>query len=330
MTAVLEVENLEVEIINRKGNLLPVRGISLNVNRGEILGIVGESGCGKSLTSLSIMRLLPKKIRHRAKSIKIAGNDIQQLSERRMADIRGNQIAMIFQEPMSALNPLLSIGEQLTEVYLRHGCGNYDQSRNRAIELLEKVGIDQPEWRFKQFPHELSGGMCQRVVIAMALMCEPELIIADEPTTALDVTIQLQVLDLFKTLQKELGLTMVIITHDLGVVAHIADRVLVMYGGEIVESADSSELFSNPVHPYSKGLLSCLPQPGKKEQLGTIPGTVPSFTPTSKGCGFANRCSLVSEICRKEQVPLQHAATDHQYRCLLNTEQLALSDEGRQ
>ncbi|MER9581199.1 ABC transporter ATP-binding protein [Mesorhizobium sp. M0276] len=321
MSAVLEVEGLEIEIALATGSLNPVRGISFQVERGEVLGIVGESGCGKSLTSLALMGLLPKAACRRAQVIRFCGVDITRLSERRMADLRGNRMAMIFQEPTTSLNPLLTIGEQLTEVFLRHRRGNRPQGRRRAEELLEMVGIGEASYRLAQYPHQLSGGMRQRAMIAMALMCEPDLIIADEPTTALDVTIQAQVLGLFRRLQRELGMALIFITHDLGVVARLADRVMVMYGGEIVESASARSLFANPTHPYTQGLLSCLPQPGKPGRLGTIPGTVPTFTGDLRGCGFANRCAFASAVCRQQPITMRTAGVGHACRCTLVPEQ---------
>ncbi len=317
MSAMLSVSDLNVDISHGGRLLRPVRDVSLEVRRGEILGIVGESGCGKSLTSLALMGLLPPAARRRAREIRLGGTDIAGLSERRMADLRGNRMAMIFQEPMTSLNPLLTIGEQLAEVYLRHGRGNGRQARERAEGLLERVGMTGAHSRMSQYPHQLSGGLRQRVMIAMALMCEPDLIIADEPTTALDVTIQAQVLNLFKSLQSELGLSMIFITHDLGVIARLDDRIAVMYGGQVVESAGASALFANPSHPYTQGLLACLPQPGRPGRLGTIPGTVPSFTKHSTGCGFANRCPHVSQSCRERSISMRVIDDSHSHRCVL-------------
>ncbi len=316
MTPVLEVEALEVEIPLSDGLLRPVRGVSFHVERGEVLGIVGESGCGKSLTSLALMGLLPPGARRRAKSLRLDGTELSGLSERRMADVRGNRMSMIFQEPMTSLNPLLTIGEQLSEVFVRHAHGGRAEAKTRALELLGKVGIAQPETRLGQYPHQLSGGLRQRVMIAMALMCSPDLVVADEPTTALDVTIQAQVLSLFKRLQRELGLAVIFITHDLGVVARLADRVMVMYGGEVVESAAVSDLFAHPTHPYTQGLLACLPRPGGPRRLGTIPGSVPAFMGELTGCGFANRCRFVTSECRSGPISMRGAAS-HAYRCVL-------------
>lgn len=315
MTPVLDVEALEVKIPLADGLLKPVRGVSFRVERGEVLGIVGESGCGKSLTSLALMGLLPLGACRRAKVLRLNGTDLSGLSERRMADVRGNRMSMIFQEPMTSLNPLLTIGEQLIEVFVRHAHGTHTEARARALELLRKVGIAQPERRLGQYPHQLSGGLRQRVMIAMALMCSPDLVIADEPTTALDVTIQAQVLSLFKRLQQELGLAVIFITHDLGVVARLADRVMVMYRGEIVESAAVADLFDNPTHPYTQGLLACLPKPGGPRRLGTIPGSVPAFVGEVTGCGFANRCRFVAPECRSGPIGMHGSAT-HVYRCV--------------
>jgi peptide/nickel transport system ATP-binding protein len=324
MSPMLKVEGLEVDIPFAGGLLKPVRGISFEVNRGEVLGIVGESGCGKSLTSLALMGLLPSIARRRAKAIRLAGEDISALGERRMADLRGNRMAMIFQEPMTSLNPLLTIGEQLTEVFVRHRRGDRRQARARALELLDKVGISQAAHRLAQYPHQLSGGLRQRVMIAMALMCSPDLIIADEPTTALDVTIQAQVLSLFKRLQREFGLAVIFITHDLGVVARLADRVLVMYAGQIVESAAVADLFASPSHPYTQGLLACLPQPGRPGRLGTIPGAVPAFAGDLTGCGFANRCAHATAACRSHPIDMRGVSADHAYRCILPPNRTAL------
>jgi len=325
MTPVLEVEALKVEIPVSGGLLKPVRGISFHVERGEVLGIVGESGCGKSLTSLALMGLLPQGARRRVKTLRLEGDDISTMPERDMADLRGNRVSMIFQEPMTSLNPLLTIGEQLTEVFIRHARGNRAEARARALELLDKVGIAEAASRLGQYPHQLSGGLRQRVMIAMALMCSPDLVIADEPTTALDVTIQAQVLSLFKRLQRELGLAVIFITHDLGVVARLADRVMVMYGGEIVETAAVVDLFARPSHPYTQGLLACLPTPGGPRRLGTIPGSVPAFSGDLASCGFANRCSHVMPACRAGPIAMRGSAT-HAYRCLLPQGRTARSE----
>jgi peptide/nickel transport system ATP-binding protein len=260
--AVLEVEGLGVDIATPRGPLRAVRDVSFQVKRGETLCIVGESGCGKSITSLAVMSLLPAAARRRATKLALLGEDLLQAAPKRVNALRGNRMAMIFQEPMTALNPAYTIGNQLMEVHLLHRGGGAAKARERAIELLGKVGIASAAERLEQYPHQLSGGLRQRVMIAMALMCGPELLIADEPSTALDVTIQAQILRLLADLQKDLGIAMVLITHDLGVVARIAHRVAVMYAGEIVEEGTAERVFASPRHPYTRGLISCIPVPG--------------------------------------------------------------------
>ncbi len=322
MTPALEVNDLRVEFPGSGGRLTPVRGISFTVAKGEVLGVVGESGCGKSLTSLAVMGLLPRRAQRRVGAIRLRGEEISTLSDRAMSNLRGNRMAMIFQEPMTALNPLLTIGEQLCEIYLRHEMGSRREARARAVELLGKVGMTGAEQRMAQYPHELSGGLRQRVMIAMALMCDPDVLIADEPTTALDVTIQAQVLGVLKRLQAEFGLAVVFITHDLGVVAHIADQVMVMYCGEVVESGAVRDIFARPTHPYTRGLLACLPGGGQGGALGSIPGTVPTATDRLEGCAFANRCPHVEDACRTGTIDLRAAAAGHSYRCILPTDRL--------
>ena len=263
MNALLEVEDLVVDIPLADGVLHPVRGISFAINQGETLCLVGESGCGKSLTSLAIMGLLPKRARRQASVLRLGDLDISNASQREMANVRGNKMAMIFQEPMTSLNPAYTIGNQLEEALLRHKSVSRSEARERAIYLLEKVGITGAEGRLTQYPHQLSGGLRQRVMIAMALMCGPGLIIADEPTTALDVTIQAQILLLLAELQREFNMGLLLITHDLGVVARVADRVAVMYAGQIVEQGTAEEVFERPLHPYTRGLMACIPVPGK-------------------------------------------------------------------
>ncbi|MDM7946590.1 MAG: ABC transporter ATP-binding protein [Oceanibaculum nanhaiense] len=324
MAALLEVENLRVDIPLAAGTLHAVRGISFQVDRGETLCIVGESGCGKSLTSLSIMDLLPPKAVRSADKLAFDGIDLSRIGQSQMSDIRGDRMAMIFQEPMTSLNPAYTIGNQLEEALLRHRNISRKESRDRAVHLLEKVGITGAASRLGQYPHQLSGGLRQRVMIAMALMCGPELILADEPTTALDVTIQAQILHLMIELQKEFGMGMILITHDLGIVARVADKVAVMYAGQIVESGTVNEVFDNPMHPYTQGLLRCIPVPGKTQRgahLGSIPGIVPSLIGDIHGCAFANRCSYAFEDCTRVDVPLAETAPGRGYRCLLSDEQ---------
>ncbi|OZI23680.1 ABC transporter ATP-binding protein [Bordetella genomosp. 9] len=318
---VLDVQGLHVDIDTQRGPLHAVRDVSFQVARGDTLCLVGESGCGKSMTSLAIMGLLPKAARRRARRLAVLGEDIATLSNRRLNALRGNRMAMIFQEPMTALNPAYTIGDQLTEHYRQHRGASAAQARDRAVELLERVGIAAAGDRLGQYPHQLSGGLRQRVMIAMALMCGPELLIADEPSTALDVTIQAQILRLLADLQAELGIALVLITHDLGVVARIANRVAVMYAGQIVEEGPVATLFEQPRHPYTQGLLSCIPVPGRSapgEHLGTIPGVVPALTGDLKGCTFRDRCPYAEAACA-HHVPV-HRFDQHAWRCILQAE----------
>ncbi|GAB2905056.1 ABC transporter ATP-binding protein [Paralcaligenes sp. KSB-10] len=317
---VLDVQNLEVDIPTARGTLHAVRNVSFQVRRGETLCIVGESGCGKSMTSLALMSLLPKTAERRAQSLSFLGEDLGKAGKKRINALRGNKMAMIFQEPMTALNPAYTIGNQLMEPYLHHRNSSATEARERAIDLLGKVGITSAAERLGQYPHQLSGGLRQRVMIAMALMCNPELLIADEPSTALDVTIQAQILRLLADIQKDLGIAMILITHDLGVVARIAHRVAVMYAGEIVEEGTARELFANPRHPYTQGLLGCIPIPGRTEpggRLGTIPGVVPSLIGQFHGCGFRDRCPHAQDICGAT-IPVHGSPPDHSWRCILN------------
>jgi peptide/nickel transport system ATP-binding protein len=314
---ILEVEGLSVDIATAGGTLYAVRDLSFSVNRGETLCLVGESGCGKSMTALSIMDLLPRGAVRRARRLSFDGQDLS--TGRGVEAVRGNRMTMIFQEPMTALNPAYTIGDQLTEGFARHKGGGAAVARERAVLLLEKVGIASAGERLRQYPHQLSGGLRQRVMIAMALMCGPDLVIADEPTTALDVTIQAQILRLLGDLQKELGIALVLITHDLGVVARLAHRVAVMYAGEIVETATAEALFRDPRHPYTQGLISCIPVPGKTrpgERLGVIPGVVPSLIGELSGCPFRTRCPHARAICAEEP-PHRRAPGAHAWRCIL-------------
>jgi peptide/nickel transport system ATP-binding protein len=321
----LEVSELSVDIPVASGILHAVQKVSFHVDRGETLAIVGESGCGKSLTSLALMNLLPSKAKRSALCLQLDGTDLLTLSERQMSDIRGRQMSMIFQEPMTSLNPAYTIGSQLTEALRRHKRVNRKEAEDRAVYLLEKVGITAARNRLHQFPHQLSGGLRQRVMIAMALMCGPDLIIADEPTTALDVTIQAQILHLLADLQREFNMGLILITHDLGVVARVADRIAVMYAGQVVENGTVLEIFDAPTHPYTQGLLECIPVPGKTkrgEPLGSIPGIVPSLVGDMKGCHFAGRCRYVTEACTTRAIELRESSTNqHAYRCVLSPEQ---------
>ncbi|MFQ5564802.1 MAG: ABC transporter ATP-binding protein [Paracoccaceae bacterium] len=323
----LEVEGLSVDIPVPSGMLHPVQDVSFHVDRGETLAIVGESGCGKSLTSLALMDLLPSRAERRAGRLELEGRDLTGLSEREMSDLRGNRLSMIFQEPMTSLNPAYTIGDQLIEALRRHRGVTVEEARDRAVWLLEKVGITAARGRLGQYPHQLSGGLRQRVMIAMALMCGPDLIIADEPTTALDVTIQAQILHLLADLQREFETGLILITHDLGVVARVADRVAVMYAGQIVEAGTARQIFQAPTHPYTQGLLECIPIPGKTARgahLGAIPGIVPALVGRMSGCHFASRCRYVSDDCRTGDVALRDARDPgHRYRCVLTPAQAA-------
>ncbi|HEV7635144.1 MAG TPA: ABC transporter ATP-binding protein [Bradyrhizobium sp.] len=312
---VLSVANLRVSFAQTEA----VRGVSLAVARGETHCLVGESGCGKSVTALSVMGLLPRGTGRTADHIRFQGQELLDMSERQMARLRGDKMAMIFQEPMTSLNPAYTIGSQMSEVLERHRGATRRQAMDRAAELLGRVGITAPGMRLGQYPHQLSGGLRQRMMIAMALMCDPELLIADEPTTALDVTVQAQILRLLQKLQQELGLALLLITHDLGVVARMAQRVSVMYAGEVVETGTVAEVFAAPTHPYTRGLLDCIPVPGMTktgEPLGNIPGVVPRIRPGFVGCGFRDRCSSAMPECA-QSVPLRDAGGDHSYLCRL-------------
>jgi len=333
MDALLEVKGLHVDIPLSAGTLHAVRNVSFSVNRGQTLALVGESGCGKSLSVLAVMNLLPKKARWHAEKLLLNDEDLTSTSERNMADIRGSRMAMIFQEPMTSLNPCYTIGNQLMEALLRHQKVSRSDARDRAVFLLEKVGITAAASRLKQYPHQLSGGLRQRVMIAMGLMCGPPLIIADEPTTALDVTIQAQILALLASLQQEFEMGLILITHDLGVVARVAHRVAVMYCGLVVETGDATSLFENPLHPYTQGLLASLPIPGKTmpgEHLGSISGMVPTPIGEQHGCVFRNRCTYAFDDCSAGPVDLREVSNGRTYRCLLSPEVCAQNLAGGQ
>ncbi|MDF2116594.1 ABC transporter ATP-binding protein [Roseiarcaceae bacterium H3SJ34-1] len=317
---VLTVEGMNVDIAVPAGALHAVTDVSFSVRQRETLCLVGESGCGKTITSLALMRLLPRTAKLTARKINFEGHDLGRISERQMARLRGNRIGMIFQDPMTSLNPVYTIGDQLEEVYLRHRGGSRSAARKRAEYLLEKVGIINPGQRLGQFPHQLSGGLRQRMMIAMMLMCEPKIIIADEPTTALDVTVQVQILQLLRSLQDEFNMGMILITHNLGVVARMADQVAVMYAGRVVEQGSAEDVFRNPVHPYTRGLLDCMPKRGQvaaNGRLGSIPGIVPSLVGQQRGCSFRNRCVLQRQACSEGQIDLRPASSGHLYRCIL-------------
>jgi peptide/nickel transport system ATP-binding protein len=318
---VLEVRNLETVFFTNSGLFRAVDDLSFSVRRGETLAIVGESGCGKSVSALSIMRLVPNPPgRIVGGTVVLEGIDLLALDEAEMRKIRGDRISMIFQEPMTSLNPVIRIGDQITEAVRLHRDMTRRQAWDKAVEMLRLVRIPEPARRALEYPHQLSGGMRQRAMIAMALACRPALLIADEPTTALDVTIQAQILALVLDLQKELGMGLILITHDLGVVAQTAQRVIVMYAGRKVEEADVETLFADPRHPYTRGLMASIPavpslQDKAEARLAEIPGTVPSLTNLPKGCAFAPRCSLAIARCREEYPPLQHWGGDHLAAC---------------
>lgn len=328
--AVLEVKNLQTSFFTDDGVIPSVDFVDFEVREGEILGIVGESGSGKSVTSLSVMGLIPSppgKIT--SGEILYNGNDITTYNEKQMRQIRGNEIAMIFQEPMTSLNPLFTIGSQMMEAVLLHKKGwSKKQAQARSIEILKLVGLPRAEELMKDYPHQLSGGMRQRVMIAMALVCDPKVLIADEPTTALDVTIQAQILKLMKDLNTRLNTAIILITHDLGVVAETCERVVVMYAGKVVEEGPVERIFTNPQHPYTKGLLASVPDMRfKKQSLYSIPGNVPKPGSIKEGCRFAARCSEVFGRCTVESPPLYQTAPDHKTRCFLyDPEEVAAHD----
>jgi oligopeptide/dipeptide ABC transporter ATP-binding protein len=318
----LEVRGLKTHFDTRQGVVKAVDGADFHVDRGEVLGLVGESGCGKSVTSLSIMGLVPKPGKVVAGEILFAGKNIAQMKAAEVRDLRGEHISMIFQQPSSALNPVYRAGAQIKEVFELHRDWSSEVEEEKVIEMLAKVGIPDPKRRAASYPHELSGGMAQRVMIAMALACEPELLIADEPTTALDVTIQAQILDLIRDLQQKSKTAVILITHDLGIVAEMADRVAVMYAGEIVEEADVRTMFRNPLHPYTQGLIGSIPVLGAlRERLEVIPGVVPSMIDLPAGCRFAPRCGPRVEhglqICTQQEPDLREVEEGHKARCWL-------------
>lgn len=322
MANLLEISGLRTEFATPRGVIKAVDGVSFTVRKGETLGIVGESGCGKSITSLSIMQLLPGRIgRVAGGEIRFEGKNLLKASRKEIRQIRGNRIAMIFQEPMTSLNPVFKVGKQVSEAARYHLKLGKKEARARVVDMLIKVGIPRPEKIFDQYPHQLSGGMRQRVMIAMAMVCNPSLLIADEPTTALDVTIQAQILDLMRDLQNNEGTSIMMITHDLGVVAEMCDRVIIMYAGQVVEETDVKTLFREPKHPYTRGLLTSLPQLAEDAvRLPTIPGQVPSPLEMPAGCRFAPRCAMRVERCEQMDPELLEIAPGHLCRCLLEQE----------
>jgi peptide/nickel transport system ATP-binding protein/oligopeptide transport system ATP-binding protein len=323
--AILDVQGLKVYFRTEDGIVKAVDGVDFNLKRGETLAIVGESGCGKSVTSLAIMGLIPNPpgIIPEGKIV-FDGKDLIKSGSSEMRSIRGNRISMIFQEPMTSLNPVFTIGDQIAEAVCLHQKVGRNEARQRAIKMLDMVGIPAADKRVDEYPHQLSGGMRQRAMIAMALSCHPELLIADEPTTALDVTIQAQILDLMRQLRSELNTAIILITHDMGVVAEMADRVAVMYCGKVVEEADAKTLFAAPHHPYTAGLLASIPKlHSKVERLKTIEGTVPNPFELPSGCAFAPRCHLAAERCRSAAPPLQVVSAGHLVACWKSNEQSA-------
>ena len=316
----LEIQNLTVSFSTTKGKLIAVNGISFHLNPGETLALVGESGCGKTVSALSILRLLPEPPAEiLSGKIIFDGQDLLSLRAKVLQDLRGHSISMIFQDPMTSLNPVLTVGEQIAETLLRHTTMNRQEALQKAADLLRRVELPSP--KEKHYPHQLSGGMRQRVMIAMALACSPRVLIADEPTTALDVLIQAQILELLENLKKETGMSILIITHDLGVVAEIAQRVLVMYAGEIVESGPAKAVLNNPFHPYTKGLIASIPKLGTKKRPGArleeIPGNVPSLDQRPSGCPFHPRCSWAMEICKTQNPQLRKIEAQRQVSCHL-------------
>ncbi|WP_079526389.1 MULTISPECIES: ABC transporter ATP-binding protein [Halobacillus] len=321
MEQLLEVKNLVTSFRTAGQNVPAVRGVSFSVDRGETLCIVGESGCGKSITTLSVMGLLPNNGEISTGSVKFNGEELTVKKKEEMRRLRGNEISMIFQEPMTALNPVFTVGYQLMEPLKIHTKLSKAEVKHKAIDLLNQVGIPHPEKKLKQYSHELSGGMRQRVMIAIALACNPSLLIADEPTTALDVTIQAQILDLIDDLKEDLGMGVVMVTHDMGVVAEVADHVMVMYAGNVVETGSVEEIFTNPSHPYTKGLLASVPNvDDANHSLEAIPGSLPNINEKITGCRFHPRCPFATDKCKEEDPPHFSLSASHQSKCWLQEE----------
>ncbi|MCA1040896.1 ABC transporter ATP-binding protein [Bacillus infantis] len=313
----LDINNVSLEL-KKDGKYTKILDqISFRVNKGETVGIVGESGCGKSMTALSLMRLLPDKAKLDGEIV-LDGNDITKYKKKQMEKIRGDKMSMIFQDPLTSLNPLHTVGKQIDETLMLHTDLSKNQRKSRIIELLKEVGLPRADELIYEYPHQLSGGMRQRIMIAIAMACNPSMLICDEPTTALDVTVQAQILELMNKLKKSNDMGIIMITHDLGVVAEVCDRVVVMYAGKIVEQADVKELFASPKHPYTKGLLDSVPRLGvKKEKLGSIPGMVPSPDKMPQGCRFYDRCGMAMEICRTNMPEIKDVGQNHQAACWL-------------
>lgn len=320
MSKILEVRDLHVSFHTYSGEVKAVRGVSFDLDKGETLAIVGESGCGKSVTSQAIMKLIPTPPgEYKKGEIKYKDDDILKYKEQNMEKIRGKEIAMIFQDPMTSLNPTMTVGSQIMEGIMKHQKLSYSEAKKRAIEMLKLVGIPSPESRFKQYPHQFSGGMRQRAMIAIALSCRPNVLIADEPTTALDVTIQAQIMDLMKSLQDKFGTSIILITHDLGVVAETADRVVVMYAGKVVETGTIHEIFEEPRHPYTWGLMNSMPKlnQDRSRQLSPIPGAPPDLIAPPKGCAFAARCKHAMKICHEIDPEVTKCSDTHKVACWL-------------
>lgn len=320
MEKLLEINDIYTSFNTHVGEVQAVRGVTIDLYKGEAIGIVGESGSGKSITMMTVMRLLDSNGVIKKGEVLFDGKDLTKLSEKEMENIRGNEIGMIFQDPMTSLNPVITIGDQLSEPLIRHKSMSKSEARKKVIEMLNLVGIPSPEKRIKQYPYEFSGGMRQRVMIAMALICEPKLLIADEPTTALDVTIQAQILELMKELKQKLNMSIILITHDLGVVADVCSRINVMYGGVVVESGTSRDIFYNANHPYTWGLLRSIPNPKLevKERLKPIEGTPPDLLAPPKGCPFAERCEYAMKVCFEGRAENYKINEGHYSSCWLN------------
>ena len=316
MSALLQIENLQVTFNTRHGQVTALDSVSLSVNAGETLGVVGESGCGKSITALSVMGLIPMPPgRIAGGSIKLNGEELVGASDARLRGLRGSEVAMIFQEPMTSLNPVFSIGDQIAEAIMLHQNVSYDQAFKDAVALLDRVGIPSPDRRARDHPHQLSGGMRQRVMIAMAVSCRPKVLIADEPTTALDVTVQAQIFDLLNEIQRDFGAAIMLITHDMGAISEMADRVAVMYAGRVIEEASADQVLDTPQHPYARGLIDCIPALGKQEtELREIPGVVPPLHMLGQGCAFKARCAHARPRCGTEK-PLLRSHGAHPVAC---------------